>query len=145
MFYKRRLRLIALNSFVSVTVALFLWGGLAFTQDQASLEKGKEVFGLYGCFACHGWDGTGAKISEKYVVASAGPSIENIAQSYQERYGNKWRTELTDWIKQPTPEKVNNDKKRKEYFDLYGYVMPQLALDDKELEAIISFIDTFRK
>lgn len=79
------------------------------------------------------------------MVASAGPSIENIARSYRERYGEKWRAQLSDWIKDPTPEKVQKDKKRKEYFDLYGYVMPQLGLTDREVEAVIAFIDSFRK
>lgn len=145
MMFKRRFRFLFLMWTVLVFGALFLFVGPALSQDKASIEKGKDIFGLYGCFACHGWDGTGGKISQKYVVASAGPSIENIARSYRERYGDKWRNELVNWIKEPTPEKVNNDKKRKEYFDLYGYHMPVLGLTDGEVEAVIGFIDTFRK
>lgn len=145
MMVTRKFRLFFLMCLVLVFGGLFLFVNLAFTQDKASIEKGKEIFGFYGCFACHGWDGTGGKISQKYLVASAGPSIENIAQSYRERYGDKWRSELADWLKQPTPEKIKKDKKRKEYFDLYGYVMPQVDLSEREVEAAIDFIDTFRK
>lgn len=145
MMVKRRFRLLFLMCLVLVFGGLFLFVSPAFNQDKASIEKGKDIFAFYGCFACHGWDGTGGKISQKYVVASAGPSIENIAQSYRERYGDKWRNELVNWIKKPTPEKIENDKKRKEYFDLYGYNMPELGLSDEEVEAVIGFIDTFRK
>ena len=96
----------------------------------ASAKAGQQVFGAYGCIACHSIDGS----------KGHGPSLKDLAGSTRPIEGGDPvladATYLTESIKEP------NAKTAKGFPP--GY-MPPYQLKDKEIESLVLYIQSLAK
>jgi cytochrome c oxidase subunit 2 len=96
----------------------------------ATAKAGQQVFGAYGCVACHSADGS----------KGHGPSLKNLAGSTRPIEGNDPvladAAYLTESIKNP------NAKTAQGYPP--GY-MPPYQLKDKEIESLVLYIQSLAK
>ena len=104
--------LLSFNSFIPVSRG-----------DQAEAEQGKKLFQERGCAACH-------SIGKGKIT---GPDLLGVTK----RRDEEW---LKKWLKSPDT-MIMTDPIAKEMLGVYMVPMPNLGLNDEEIDVLIDYFE----
>ena len=104
--------LLSFNSFIPVSRG-----------DQAEAEQGKKLFQERGCVACH-------SIGKGKIT---GPDLLGVTK----RRDEEW---LKKWLKSPDT-MIMTDPIAKEMLGVYMVPMPNLGLNDEEIDVLIDYFE----